>query len=145
MSNWNYARNTPTEAWRSSMTLPRTLQLKRFNEGVRLTNYPYEKVDTLVYDREPVYYTEGPGQVYFDSVNLNQHRIHFKTYAKTDTYFILSNNLREEIEIGFFPEAGIMTFDRSQSGKVDFEPSFGAQHQEQPFNPDGGYLCHCLY
>ncbi|WP_435578972.1 glycoside hydrolase family 32 protein [Gilvibacter sp.] len=137
MSNWNYARNTPTEAWRSSMTLPRTLKLKRFNEGVRLTNYPYDKVDTLVYDRKPVYYTEGPGQVYFDSVNLNQHRIQFKTSAKTDTYFILSNNLREEIEIGFFPEAGKMTFDRSQSGKVDFESSFGAQHQEQPFKPDG--------
>ena len=120
MSNWNYARNTPTEVWRSSMTLPRSLKLKEFKEGLRLTNYPYDKVDTLVYDREPVYAADAPGQVYFDSVALNQHRIQFKAPANETTFFILSNDKREEIELGFFPQDSTMTFDRTQSGIVDF-------------------------
>ncbi|WP_374960300.1 glycoside hydrolase family 32 protein, partial [Gilvibacter sp.] len=101
MSNWNYARNTPTEVWRSSMTLPRRLQLKEFKEGLRLTNYPYDKVDSLVYDREPIYTADAPGQVYYDSVPLNQHRIQFKAPSNETTFFILSNDKREEIELGF--------------------------------------------
>ena len=137
MSNWNYARNTPTEVWRSSMTLPRRLQLKEFKEGLRLTNYPYDKVDTLVYDREPVYAADAPGQVYFDSVPLNQHRIQFKAPANETTFFILSNDKREEIELGFFPLDSLLTFDRTQSGLVDFEPSFGAERHSQPFTPNG--------
>lgn len=137
MSNWNYARNTPTEVWRSSMTLPRSLKLKEFKEGLRLTNYPYDKVDTLVYDREPVYAADAPGQVYFDSVPLNQHRIQFKAPTNETTLFILSNDKREEIELGFFPQDSLLTFDRTQSGLVDFEPSFGAERHSQPFTPNG--------
>ena len=137
MSNWNYARNTPTEVWRSSMTLPRRLQLKEFKEGLRLTNYPYDKVDSLVYDREPIYTADAPGQVYYDSVPLNQHRIQFKAPSNETTFFILSNDKREEIELGFFPQDSLLTFDRTQSGLVDFEPSFGAERHSQPFTPNG--------
>lgn len=137
MSNWNYARNTPTETWRSAMTLPRRLKLKRFKEGVRLTNYPYEMVDSLVYDRKPKYYIENPINVYYDTIDLNQHRIQFKAAADDDLFFILSNDKREEIEVGFFPEQELLTFDRSQSGIVDFEDSFGAERQTQPYSPDG--------
>lgn len=137
MSNWNYARNTPTETWRSAMTLPRLLKLKRFNEGVRLTNYPFDQLDALVNDHEPIYAIENPGQVYYDSVNLNQHRIQFTIAANTRAYFLLSNNNKEEIELGFFPEKKALTFNRSQSGIVDFEPSFGAKSHTQPYFPSG--------
>lgn len=36
MSNWRYATNTPTNPWRSAMTLPRELKLVRTEAGLRL-------------------------------------------------------------------------------------------------------------
>ncbi len=36
MSNWAYAQQTPTEVWRSSMTLPRSLSLFESADGIRL-------------------------------------------------------------------------------------------------------------
>nr|WP_281249159.1 GH32 C-terminal domain-containing protein [Halobacillus massiliensis] len=40
MSNWQYANETPTSTWRSSMTLPRTLELTETEAGTRLKQTP---------------------------------------------------------------------------------------------------------
>jgi levanase/fructan beta-fructosidase len=40
MSNWLYARDIPTEIWRSSMTLPRRLELISVNGELRLNSQP---------------------------------------------------------------------------------------------------------
>jgi levanase/fructan beta-fructosidase len=40
MSNWLYARDIPTEIWRSSMTLPRRLELVSVNGELRLNSQP---------------------------------------------------------------------------------------------------------
>ncbi|WP_420828860.1 GH32 C-terminal domain-containing protein [Metabacillus dongyingensis] len=40
MSNWHYANNTPTSTWRSSMSLPRKMELTETEEGVRLKQTP---------------------------------------------------------------------------------------------------------
>ena len=40
MSNWQYANNTPTSTWRSSMTLPRKIELTQTKDGVRLKQTP---------------------------------------------------------------------------------------------------------
>lgn len=40
MSNWTYAERTPTSTWRSSMSLPRTMELTQTEEGLRLKQTP---------------------------------------------------------------------------------------------------------
>nr|WP_232345298.1 GH32 C-terminal domain-containing protein [Paenactinomyces guangxiensis] len=40
MSNWSYANNTPTSPWRSSMSLPRKLELTETADGLRLKQTP---------------------------------------------------------------------------------------------------------
>ncbi|WP_370297857.1 GH32 C-terminal domain-containing protein [Ammoniphilus sp. YIM 78166] len=40
MSNWQYANHTPTTTWRSSMSLPRKLELTKTKEGLRLKQTP---------------------------------------------------------------------------------------------------------
>ncbi|QGQ45430.1 levanase [Metabacillus sediminilitoris] len=40
MSNWQYANNTPTSTWRSSMSLPRKMELTQTEEGLRLKQTP---------------------------------------------------------------------------------------------------------
>jgi sucrose-6-phosphate hydrolase SacC (GH32 family) len=42
MSNWQYAGKIPTSPWRGQMTVPRTVSLKRFPEGLRLVQGPAE-------------------------------------------------------------------------------------------------------
>ncbi|MEL6303458.1 MAG: glycoside hydrolase family 32 protein, partial [Bacteroidota bacterium] len=48
MSNWDYARDTPTESWRSAMTLPRKLFLEKDGEDYWLKNLPLASVESSV-------------------------------------------------------------------------------------------------
>ena len=52
MSNWEYARQTPTEVWRSAMTLPRTLSLVSTEQGVRMRQAPLAELDSLMTGKE---------------------------------------------------------------------------------------------
>ena len=45
MSNWNYARDTPTTNWRSAMTLPRTLSLSTIKEDYVLQSKPIPQLE----------------------------------------------------------------------------------------------------
>jgi fructan beta-fructosidase len=47
MSNWDYATVVPTEAWRSAMTLPRVLILKKTGAGYRVFSQPVEELKKL--------------------------------------------------------------------------------------------------
>ncbi len=47
MSNWDYARDVPTDAWRSAMTIPRVLTLHRTANGLRLFSTPVKELRTL--------------------------------------------------------------------------------------------------
>ena len=47
MSNWKYAQAVPTERWRSAMTLPRELKLKRTSRGLEVMAPPVAEVATL--------------------------------------------------------------------------------------------------
>jgi fructan beta-fructosidase len=47
MSNWDYARDVPTEAWRSAMTVPRSLTLRRTPAGLRLMSTPVSELRLL--------------------------------------------------------------------------------------------------
>jgi fructan beta-fructosidase len=54
MNNWNYASEIPTDPWRGTMTLPRTLELTTTPEGPRLVQAPVESVETLRMDEQRV-------------------------------------------------------------------------------------------
>ncbi|MDZ7630802.1 MAG: glycoside hydrolase family 32 protein [Gemmatimonadaceae bacterium] len=47
MSNWDYARDVPTDAWRSAMTVPRALTLHRTSQGLRLYSTPVKELRAL--------------------------------------------------------------------------------------------------
>ena len=48
MSNWLYARNTPTKNWRSAMTLPRKLSLEKIGNNYVLKNSPIQQLKTII-------------------------------------------------------------------------------------------------
>ncbi len=47
MSNWDYATVVPTDAWRSAMTVPRTLSLRRTPAGLRVFSTPVSELRLL--------------------------------------------------------------------------------------------------
>ena len=44
MSNWEYARDVPTETWRSAMTIPRELKLKKSEDNYLLVSNPVSEL-----------------------------------------------------------------------------------------------------
>jgi sucrose-6-phosphate hydrolase SacC (GH32 family) len=47
MSNWQYAEKVPTHPWRSAMTVPRTLALRKTPAGLRLVQQPVAELASL--------------------------------------------------------------------------------------------------
>ncbi|WP_347549109.1 hypothetical protein ABFG93_16520 [Pseudalkalibacillus hwajinpoensis] len=47
MSNWRYANETPTEGWRSAMTIPRELSLKSTSTGLQLIQTPVKELKCI--------------------------------------------------------------------------------------------------
>jgi fructan beta-fructosidase len=47
LNNWNYANQIPTSPWKSAMSIPRKLSLKKINGEWILMQYPIETINTL--------------------------------------------------------------------------------------------------
>jgi fructan beta-fructosidase len=135
MSNWNYARDTPTEVWRSAMTLPRNLSLHKDTSGYFLKNYPISNFNKLKVLLEK-----------FEVVNLKKPFVwKSEEFMKSETSFMVKlnekliisfeNKQKETISLALNPETNEITFDRTQSGIIDFEDSFGKELQKQPYVP----------
>jgi fructan beta-fructosidase len=124
MSNWDYARNTPTQTWRSAMTLPRKLWLVNHNGSFDLVNYPIETYHDIV------------SQVDHRSISIEPKksvRIPFENYNSSDVQFTVPmadfnmnflNEKGETLQIRFDRTHKKMLLNRSQSGKTDFMESF---------------------
>ncbi len=141
MSNWEYARDTPTEVWRSAMTLPRTLSLKKIGETHELLNYPIEAFQTIV---NPIINKDikvaAAQQESISYVNFNQADVRFTTEA---THFQLTfkNKEGEALVLIMDGNKKLVTLDRSKSGKVDFQENFAKNTQLMPIPnlPDGEF------
>lgn len=126
MSNWAYARDTPTEKWRSAMTLPRKLSLQKTGTDYVLLNYPVNKLDTIVNrkNEREIFIGEGATEVIsFDS--LNQAEVRFRTKAK-NFQLKLSNSLEEEVMLTLLSEEQQFVLDRTNSGQVAFQEDFAS-------------------
>ncbi|WP_321160790.1 glycoside hydrolase family 32 protein [Aureitalea sp. L0-47] len=138
MSNWNYARDTPTEVWRSSMTLPRKLTLHKNDEGYFLKNFPLTEFDKISKGKllfpKPVRLDE-PFEREYD--NLNNSELKFLADPNENYAITYSNKEGEQLCFQLLGESSELLLDRTRSGIVDFEESFGRAIQKQPFWPEG--------
>ncbi len=132
MSNWTYARDTPTETWRSAMTVPRKLTLRKVSQGYDLFNYPIADLDTIIDAVAPsdiIIEAEKGKDFKFDQ--LNQAEVKFKT-TKGDLSFGFQNDLKETLLLTFDTDENLFSLDRSTSGEVDFQEDFGKGIQKMP-------------
>lgn len=127
MSNWSYARNTPTEVWRSAMTVPRRLELKKNAAGdFYLSNYPLEQMNTILGDLQKEAIILAPQEEKQLAIPfLNQSEVRFQ--AKREDWSIAYGSGEDQLELKL--DSGAFILDRTRSGKTDFEDSFPSVQQ----------------
>jgi fructan beta-fructosidase len=132
MSNWNYARDTPTEAWRSAMTLSRKLTLhKNKTNGFYLKNYPITSLDEYAY--ATVVHDTMKSGMSLSSKNYNEQRLDFKIPGKLDDFKLSFTNVnKESLKFGYDSSTKNYYLDRRKSGVVSFEQSFGDKVHTAP-------------
>lgn len=125
MSNWLYARNTPTQNWRSAMTLPRELSLCKINNQYVLKSKPVAQIKDILENEfaSNLLVLNASEKAVFEYKNLNQSDIEFKAKAK-DLKLIFSNSVNDSLVLHYEASKKTFTVDRTRSGIVNFEPHF---------------------
>jgi fructan beta-fructosidase len=140
MSNWDYARDTPTEKWRSAMTVPRNLTLQKNNDDIELYNYPLKQLDEIIKETATADEIElKENQKKIITLNYgNQSEIKF-TIKEPTLKLIFSNDAGDSLDMIIDKESKTMSFNRAKSGKTDFNDKFvsGVQKMDMGNLPEG--------
>ncbi len=133
ISNWMYARQTPTAPWRGAQSVPRDLRLRRFPEGLRLVQRPVREIEGL----------RVPGlqirDVDFEEANARIRKsglsgavldmlVEIDLGTADEVGFRLLEGSGEETVVGFTRTPAEVYVDRTKSGDVSFHPSFAGRH-----------------
>ena len=129
MNNWQYAAKVPTAPWRGQMTIPRSLQLAKLPEGLRLTGQPVEALRQL---RGRHFAWQGR-----DVGDLNRALRQGVTWSSFEmqstvapgpggeaVWTVLAGGGKRTL-VGY--ANGELFVDRTQSGVTDFSPDFPAR------------------
>jgi fructan beta-fructosidase len=132
MSNWQYAQVVPTHPWRSAMTLPRELALKRTPPGLRLASTPIHELNSLIQAPETLTPVLPTGSSSSSEYPLPAGALLEFTVQRTDTRedveLELFNAQGERVLIGLTGAVNQFFVDRTQSGKTDFSTDFPGKH-----------------
>lgn len=128
MSNWLYARNTPTKNWRSAMTIPRELSLEKLGGDYVLKNIPVEQLNKQLISEFSKKSLIIPANhaITLTYDNLNQSELKFKAQSK-NLKLIFSNTVKDSLIINYNATQNIFSIDRRNSGIVNFEENFAKE------------------
>ena len=126
MSNWLYARNTPTKNWRSAMTIPRAISLSKINNNYVLKNKPIAQLKSQLKQEfyKDLIVLKPKQKITLNYTNLNQSQIQFSADAK-NLKLVFSNDVKDSLVLNYAGKQRTFSIDRRHSGNVNFEPSFG--------------------
>ena len=142
MSNWQYAADVPTTQFRSANTLPREMELFIDDDGeLHVASVPSPELEKM----------RGKVVSHASAKHLNDKPLHYKLPAdgicEIDVTFqtgdadlvtlIVDNSEGEKIVMKYDSKNHTMSFDRRQSGVVDFSDKFPAVTSSPTFEKDG--------
>jgi fructan beta-fructosidase len=128
MSNWIYANQVPTAAWRNAMTLPRQLRLVRTAGGeIYLSSLPVTELNSQA--AKPVIMNSVPIDTLTDlSGRIRPSATQYKLTLYADSlkdFFITFSNLQgQQMALGYEKASNRWYIDRALSGKTDFNKEF---------------------
>ena len=144
MSNWLYAQDVPTSPWRSAMTVPRELMLRRTPGGLRLVQKPVTELKKL---RMPSPLRFGGGTFAAAARWLAAHNdlpplldvdMSFTgVIGKAPFSVYLRTAPDERTSMTFDPVRNRLTVDRTHSGQTGFHRDFSARHDAPLRIPEG--------
>lgn len=136
MSNWLYADKVPTEKWRSAMTIPRELFLAKAGNELRVGSRPLkelaaiEKQDLVVED----IVLSKPYDISAQTSSLHiPGKLELSMQSLKNFSLVFSNDLNEQLIIGFDKVRNQYYIDRTKAGKSDFNSEFAAIHYAPRF------------
>ncbi|MDB5012282.1 MAG: glycoside hydrolase family protein [Daejeonella sp.] len=141
MSNWQYANVVPTEKWRSAMTIPRELSLKTVDNTIYLASEPVKELNKIISKTSSLSNTVVNGSLDLsDKIQAfnGQYELKFSSDQLINYSIVLSNDLGEELVVGYDKQANQYYIDRSKAGKIAFENGFGVKHTAPRISKDAG-------
>jgi fructan beta-fructosidase len=131
MSNWQYANMAPTDPWRSAMTIPRELSLRKVGNASFLASEPVKELDKIISGS-----TKIPDAAVKGSLDLSKYVkdlqsryvLKFNSSQIADFAIVLSNERGEELILGYDKKKNQYYIDRTKSGKKNFEIGFAKKH-----------------
>ncbi len=121
MSNWNYATTTPTEGWRSAMTLPRELWLEKDQKGYHLKTKVIEEISTVSEDLE-IEQSKSENVVTISTEELSNSILSFNVVNPDGLKLTLTNDSGNEYIMSY--KGDTFYTNRKESGLVDFNEKF---------------------
>ncbi len=148
MSNWDYAQDVPTSPWRSAMTVPREVRLRKTAHGIGLVQSPVREL-ALLRDRHSQF--KG-GSISTANAWLARKKIAGDQLELSVELAAASSGVQgvkvlkgqsEETVIGVDRDRGRVFVDRARSG-VNFHPKFSGMHDAMLMNRGGKVKLHVL-
>lgn len=144
MSNWQYAAEVPTMQYRSANTLPREIGLFRDTDGqIYASSTPSPEVtalrDKLVVNASKVSVKKNARVYTLPAVNDGVCEIiaDFDAQKADSLEFVLSNKAGDRVVMRYNSADRTISFDRRESGIVDFSESFPAVTVAPTFEKNG--------
>jgi fructan beta-fructosidase len=128
MSNWQYANQVPTDPFRSVMSIPRKLKLRRDNSELQLVQIPIDLsplyVNTILLNENLTIQPAEPKEI-----DLNELQVIVEAEVNENQSSSFTLSLRgesEQLQIIFDRAKQEVRVDRTQSGLVSFSEHFAS-------------------
>ena len=143
MSNWQYAAEVPTLQFRSANTLPREMGVFKVDDQYYVSSKPSPELDALrgkiTHNAKRIQVGKRAHAVSLPQENDGICEILMNVDAKRSKQLkmTLANKAQEKVTIIYDVEKETISFDRTQSGIVDFSQDFPAVTVTPTYENDG--------
>jgi len=140
MSDWAYARVTPTAPWRGALTIPRELSLRQCPTGFCLCQRPVREIERLrgshrCWSEQTL--TPATSVWCHDVGAALEIVLTIRPGSATECGVRVLSGDEEQTGIGYDAPSATLFVDRTQSGKTDFKRTFPGR-QGGPLSPVQG-------
>jgi sucrose-6-phosphate hydrolase SacC (GH32 family) len=147
MNNWQYGQDVPTSPWRSAMSIPREVGLRKTADGIRLVQKPAQEMESL--RSEHFQFNGGNVAAVNDWLAKNKIQgdqlemlVEFAPQsAGVEGVRVLKGD-KEATVIGVDRGRGQALVDRMQSGMTNFHPKFASKNEAPIIARDGKVKLH---
>jgi len=147
MNNWEYGQDVPTSPWRSAMSIPREVSLRKTTEGIRLVQKPAREIESL---RDQHYQFKGGTVADANAWLIKNHiagqqleiAVAFEPAQSGVEGVKVLEGENQATTIGVDRDRGQVFVDRAHSGIVNFHPKFPGRFDAPLAEPGAAVKLH---